>query len=113
MLPLAALNDERSAAVAGAGARRGGDVADIYRLAPLQEGLFFHHRLGAGRSGRTCTCGRCCGSTPGLGSTGSWRRWQQVIDRHEVLRTSIAWEGLPHPVQVVHRHAACRSPRSP
>src|SRR5688572_26921508 len=29
--------------------------------------------------------------------------WQQTIYRHEVLRTSVHWEKLEKPVQVVHR----------
>src|SRR5207247_2371106 len=31
--------------------------------------------------------------------------WQHVADRTPILRTAIAWEGVPQPLQVVHRHA--------
>jgi len=81
------------------------NIQDIYPLAPLQEGLLFHHLLDANRGDPYVR------ST--LVSLSSRERLeefiqalQHVIDRHDALRTAVLWEGLPYPLQVVWRHAS-------
>ena len=106
MVPLVRL-DRRSRSTTVTAQVDGGaaNVADIYPLAPLQEGIFFHHLMAGGRA-RTSTFSRSCWVlTRGTGWTSSWRALQRVVDRHDIYRTSVAWAGLPEPVQVVWRHA--------
>jgi len=80
------------------------NIQDIYPLAPLQEGILFHHKLDE-HGGDTYVL-------PILMSLSSRRTLERfiealqwVIDRHEVLRTAVLFEQLPRPVQVVQRHA--------
>jgi surfactin family lipopeptide synthetase C len=77
------------------------DVEDIYELAPLQQGMLFH-TLYAPESRMYLEQE----SYPLYGTIdvpALVRAWQQVIERHPVLRSSFHWEGLKKPVQVVHR----------
>ncbi|MFK3651163.1 amino acid adenylation domain-containing protein [Lysobacter enzymogenes] len=108
MLPLVRLTQ---AQIDGIVERVPGGVAniqDIYPLAPLQEGILFHHLLGEGD-------GEQAGDTYLLRSLVAFESrdrldaflaaLQQVIDRHDILRSAVQWQGLAQPVQVVHRRA--------
>ena len=81
-----------------------GNIQDIYLLAPLQEGLLFHHVLDAQR-GDTYLINwlLCASSQEGLEQLIA--TVQGMIDRHDILRTAVLWEQLPQPVQVVYRRA--------
>ncbi|RMT37964.1 Amino acid adenylation [Pseudomonas syringae pv. solidagae] len=79
------------------------NVQDIYPLAPLQEGILYHH-LTAEQGDPYLLQWRLAFDTPER--LYSWAAaLQEVIDRHDILRTSVVWQGLESPQQVVWRNA--------
>ncbi|WP_237276457.1 non-ribosomal peptide synthetase, partial [Tenacibaculum ovolyticum] len=79
------------------------NIQDIYPLAPLQEGIYFHYLMSGKENGDVYVL-------PSLLSFSSLEKREQfiealsfVINRHDVLRTCILSDNIPHPVQIVLR----------
>ncbi|WP_129780154.1 non-ribosomal peptide synthetase [Peristeroidobacter soli] len=79
------------------------NIQDIYPLAPLQEGILFHHVLQAAGDAYTLPCLLAFDSSDRL--LGFIDGLNRVIARHDILRSAVLWEGLREPVQVVYRQA--------
>ncbi len=81
------------------------NVQEIYPLAPLQEGLLYHHLTDA----RDPYQQHALFSFSRREQLDAFAEaLQQVIDRHDILRTSLAWDALDQPMQVVWRRARLR-----
>ncbi|MFQ5633631.1 MAG: condensation domain-containing protein, partial [bacterium] len=78
------------------------NVEDFYPLTPLQEGLLFHS-LSEPRE-RGLYFNQALLTLTGELDVPAFRRaWERVLQRHAILRTFFAWEGVKEPVQVVQR----------
>ncbi|WP_163028260.1 AMP-binding protein, partial [Pseudomonas viridiflava] len=79
------------------------NVQDIYPLGPLQAGIFYHHLSAGGDDPYQLQVRFAFADRSRLDAF--CVALQQVIARNDVLRTSLCWEGLETPVQVVWRQA--------
>ncbi len=77
------------------------NIEDFYPLSPMQQGMLFH-TLYAPDSGVYVEQMNC--TLEGNLNVAAFREsWQQIINRHSILRTSFLTKGLKEPVQMVHR----------
>ncbi|HEY4460900.1 MAG TPA: non-ribosomal peptide synthase/polyketide synthase [Pseudonocardiaceae bacterium] len=96
--PLARLDQAAVNLLVGTGT----DVDDIYPLTPMQAGMVFHSIADAEATDAYINQVRL--RVAGIDDPDAFgRAWQQVVDHTPTLRTSVVWEDVTEPVQVVRR----------
>ncbi|KAG0016980.1 hypothetical protein BGZ80_008719 [Entomortierella chlamydospora] len=79
------------------------NIQDIYALSPLQDGILFHHMLATKEDPYLLIAIMAFDNKVILNRY--LNAMQQIVDRHDILRTAFFWKGLSTPAQVVLRHA--------
>ncbi len=80
------------------------NIENIYTLSHMQEGILFHSLLD--KDTGVFIEQLVCSISGDLAMPSFCQAWQQVIKRHDVLRTGFVWEDLEKPVQIVYRQAS-------
>ena len=80
------------------------DIEAIYPLSPTQQGLLFHARFAPESVAYHTQIQQTVQGTLDVAALRS--AWTETMERHAVLRTCFAWEGLDEPLQLVRRRLA-------
>jgi hypothetical protein len=105
LLPLVELTQQQVTAIVARTPGGATNIADIYPLAPLQEGIFSHHLLATGGAADAHVLRTVLAFDDRDRLDAFTAALQRVVDRHDILRTAFHWHRLPEPVQVVLRRA--------
>lgn len=103
LLPLVRLTQDQIDTIAAAVVGGARNIQDIYPLSPLQEGILFHHLMTQEQDPYLLRTVLAFNTRAQLDAFVAALR--TVIERHDILRTSIHWQQLEQPVQVVQRVA--------
>ncbi|MCP4659863.1 MAG: amino acid adenylation domain-containing protein, partial [bacterium] len=80
------------------------NVEDVYPLSPMQEGMLFHSLLAPDSA---VYFEQWSWTLQGELDVEAFRgAWRRLLERHPVLRTAFAWQGLARPLQIVRRQVA-------
>ncbi|SDM57375.1 non-ribosomal peptide synthetase [Allokutzneria albata] len=95
--PLAALDQAALDRIVGADR----DVVDIYPLTLMQQGMLIHSLAEPEEDVYHAQVDFVLDGVSDVNTLG--RAWQEVVDRLDILRTSLVWQDVPVPLQVVRR----------
>ncbi|MDP1817995.1 MAG: condensation domain-containing protein, partial [Leadbetterella sp.] len=79
------------------------NIEDLYPLSPMQHGMLFHS-LYSPNSGMYFEQFICKIQDVNFEIDIFRSTWQQVLDRHGILRTAFVWENVEEPLQFVRRY---------
>jgi amino acid adenylation domain-containing protein len=80
------------------------DIEDFYPLSPLQEGMLFHSLYAPEVATYINTFSS--GLQGALNVSAFQNAWQQMVNRHQALRSVFVKDGLKQPLQVVYRQTS-------